>query len=465
MEQNKNKRGRPKGSTNKKKAASLELQFVEKLRKTKDTYFSTYSDIFKWVDTHYAHVPFEQIEAEAAKWLARTEPDKATPNKATACGKLAMQMCDLLPVPKTDTIIIPVGNGYIHYDEDNNTFELKEHDPQYGLQYVLACDYDPTATNQEWVNFLDRVVPDFGVQDFLQEFIGYTLMPDNRYQCGLWLTGNGANGKGVFAKVVEQLHSATAAINLDSIGQYDMEGIIGSSLVIADEVGRHINNEQTVKKLVSGEPMQVNRKYLKVIKAFRNTAKIIALSNHTPKGGDQTDGFWRRWFLVPFEHKVPVSERIPNYEYIITQKGGLSGLLNWSLEGLQRLLERGHFDPPQVIREQLEQARISADSVLGWTSECVVERSDHCDADRQTSYAEYKEWCSANGLKSVGMPTFRTRLDELVGVLSEKRRQTRDGKRPYCINLTIGERVSTGVLYPCGRTQNQAEQEADNVPF
>jgi len=446
-QQKKYERGRPKGSTNnKKKADSLELRFVKKLKSKKDTYFSTYSDIFTWTGTHYAHVPFEQIESEAAQWLAIVEPNNATPNKATACAKLALQMCDLLPVPQTDAIIIPVQNGYIHYDDSSNSFELKEHDKKYGLQYVLACDYDATATNQEWTNFLDKIVPDFGVQDFLQQFVGYTLMPDNRYQTGLWLTGNGANGKGVFAKVVEQLHSNTAAINLDSIGQYDLEGIVGSSLVVADEVGRRISNEQTVKKLVSGEPMQVNRKYLKVIKDFRNTAKIIALSNHTPKGGDQTDGFWRRWFLVPFAQKIPVAERVPNLELLITKNGGLSGLLNWSLAGLQRLLERGHFNPPQVVMHQLEQARISADSVLGWVSECIVEKSVHCDADKAVVYSEYKKWSDANGLKSVGMPTFRTRLDELVGVLNQKRRQTKSGKRPYCINLTIAEQVANGEL-------------------
>jgi len=454
----------------KKEKLSLELRFARRLMNPsiKKRYYTTHADLYCWTGTHYAHAPFEKIEANAAKWLANIEADKATPNRATACAKYAMQMCDELPPQVTDKVIIPVQNGYIHFDTAKNSFVLNPHNPRYGMQYVLACEYDKKSTSNEWNSFLDKAVPDQAVQSFLQEFVGYTLMPDNRFQTGLWLTGNGANGKGVFAKVIEQLHNNTAAINLDSIGAYDLEGVVGSSLIIADEVGRHISNEQTVKKLVSGEPMQINRKYLKVVKSFRNTAKVIALSNHMPKGGDQSDGFWRRWFLVPFETKIPVSERIPNYDILITKDGGLAGILNWALDGLQRLLERGYFEPPLTILEQVEQAKIQADSVHGWIKDCGVERSENCDANKKVVYTQYKEWCHGNGLKAVGTPSFMSRLDELLGVLDEKRRVAKNGERPRCINVTIEDGVAPkNLMYPCGQTmvQNDDDDEAHHVPF
>jgi len=146
----------------------------------------------------------------------------------------------------------------------------------------------------------------------------------------------------------------------------------------------------------------------------------------------------------------------------------LAGVLNWALEGLQRLLARGFFSPPLRIMEQLEQAKIQADSVHGWIKDCGVERSGNCDADKKVVYVQYKEWCYANGLKAVGTPSFMSRLDELLGVLDEKRRVAKGGERPRCINVAIEDHVAPkALLYPCGQTtiQNGSNDEAQDVPF
>lgn len=195
-----------------------------------------------------------------------------------------------------------------------------------------------------------RVLPDPAVRNRVQEYIGYTLLPDARFQLAqIWL-GSGANGKGTLANIVQALHERKAAASPSKLDGFHAAIVLGASLIYCDEAPPQDWCEQVMKSMIAGESVPIDRKYMPPI-TTRVSGKWLILANHIPVVKDQSNGFWRRFDIVPFSVEIPASERDPLLaDHII--KHELTGVLNWALAGLQRLLARGRFDasPPPAMK-------------------------------------------------------------------------------------------------------------------
>ena len=73
------------------------------------------------------------------------------------------------------------------------------------MRYQLPVAYDENARTNLFQQFLDRVLPEKESQDFLAEYIGYTLTTNLKLEQCLLLIGNGANGKSVVFDIVNAL--------------------------------------------------------------------------------------------------------------------------------------------------------------------------------------------------------------------------------------------------------------------
>src|SRR5262249_5840375 len=76
------------------------------------------------------------------------------------------------------------------------------------------------------------------------------------------------------------------------------------------------------------------------------------------------------------------------------------GILNWALEGLQRLRIRGRFEIPDKVKEASDQFKASCDIPSAFVSECCIQSAD---ARTQGShlYAAYKRWCENSSHRPV----------------------------------------------------------------
>ena len=238
--------------------------------------------------------------------------------------------------------VIPVNNGYVHLSGSGAS--LQPHDKELGLRHVIKCDYDPAAPAPVAFNkFLDRVLPDLAVRERVQEYIGYTLLPDAPHQIAQFWLGSGANGKGVLANIVQALHHRVAAVNLDDLDGFNLTEVVHASLIYCDEAPQQRINDRTFKMVTAAETVTINRRYRDPI-STRVMGKWLILGNHLPEITDHSEGFWRRLDIIPFDVSIPLAERVPNLAgHIIDRE--LGGVLNWAVEGAVRLLARGRFDP------------------------------------------------------------------------------------------------------------------------
>lgn len=397
-------------------------------------YASDKSLLYRWTGTHWCPLDEDAAKRDAYHWIVARETDFASDENARKAIRAAMLFLARVPDMSTE-VVIPCTNGYVHLDDDR--FVLREADPALGLQHVLSCRYDPaTPAPVLFHRFLDRALPDKEVQARVQEYIGYTLMSDARFQrAQLWL-GEGANGKGVLANIVQALHGNIAAVSLDALEGFKLSVLIGASLVYADEVPRARFNEQLLKSMIAGERVQIDRKHKDPL-SIHVRGKWLVLGNHLPPITDHSTGFWRRWDIVPFGATVPAQDRDPMLAaHIISHE--LGGVLHWALDGLQRLLLRGHFDPtmPKLMADLLQEVKAETNSVHAWMVDCGIEIGHHCETSKDAVFAHFRRWCERNALGVVGSVQFWKRLRELLRSL-EDGRSRRNGTQIRVCNIVL----------------------------
>ena len=249
-----------------------------------------------WTGNFWKAVTDVQAEKAAYEWIVRHDPDNASSENARKAFKAALLWCESLPSEIPD-VVIPCANGYLHVQ--HGVIGLESADADLGLRHELSCSYDPDApTPTKFRAFLESVLPDEAVRRRVQEYFGYTLTSDARYQVAQYWLGSGANGKGVLAKILMALHSRPESVQLDGLDGFKLASLIDATLIYCDEAPRKPMNEQIVKSLIAGERVQIDRKYRDPI-SVNLRAKWLVLGNHIPAVTDHSGGFWRRWNFVP----------------------------------------------------------------------------------------------------------------------------------------------------------------------
>lgn len=88
----------------------------------------------------------------------------------------------------------------------------------------------------------------------------------------------------------------------------------------------------------------------------------------------------------------------------------LSGVFNWVLQGLNRLLEQKKFSDCEAAQQAVEQYRIESDSVQMFLNEYGYEVSAVNSMPLKEMFTEYRNYCIDSGFKACSLRTFADRL-------------------------------------------------------
>ena len=168
--------------------------------------------LYKWAGTHWQMISPFDCERMAWKWLTENYQNEATPRKAQSCSNAACLEIFKIPSPQMTAIVIPTKSGYLHIGQTDPPLNLLDADPALGITYCLNCAYDPEAPAPLFKAFTGEILPDPDVRDLVQEYAGYTLLGDTRYQKAQWWIGASANGKGTLAQIVAALHQRASPV-------------------------------------------------------------------------------------------------------------------------------------------------------------------------------------------------------------------------------------------------------------
>lgn len=299
----------------------------------------------------------------------------------------------------------------------NGTFEvspqgtrLRDFSSKDALTYQLPFQFDETAESPIFRAYLNRVLPNEGLQNILAEFIGYIFSKHLKLEKCLLLYGSGANGKSVFFDIVNALLGQQNISNftLSNLGEEHNRALIGDKLLnYGSEIKGSIEAD-IFKQLVSGEPIQCRLKYGNSF-TLRNYAKLCFNCNELPKEVEQTEAFFRRFLIIPFNETIPEGERNPDLANEIIESE-LSGVFNWVLQGLQRLLTQKRFSDSEIVSAAVKHYKQQTDSVFQFLEESGYYKSSTSNTLLKYIFPQYRTYCHNNGLSPLGKPNFSRRL-------------------------------------------------------
>jgi len=258
----------------------------------------------------------------------------------------------------------------------------------------------------------------------LAEYLGYVFIHPRilNLEKALLLFGDGANGKSVIFDIVIALFGS------ENISNFSLQSLTDSSgyyrAMLANKLanyGSEINGNldaSIFKQITSGEPLGVRLPFMNPF-ILENYAKLIFNCNNLPRDVEHTNAYFRRFLIIPFKVTIPEDKQDKELAKKII-KTELSGIFNWVLDGLNRLLEQKKFSESKAIKEQVEEYKKQTDSVKMFLDEndYVSDASDYKLI--KDLYIDYRLFCTADGFKPVNKINFKKRLINF-GIIAEKR--------------------------------------------
>lgn len=321
-----------------------------------------------------------------------------------------------LPTPEVNDkkVQINLKNGTFEISINGN--QIKPFDRSDFLTYQLPFEYNPTSKAPLFQSYLDRVLPDKERQRVLSEYLGYVFIKHGngtlKEEKALVLYGTGANGKSVFFEIVNALLGAenVSSFSLQSLTNENgyFRAKLSNKLVnYASEINGNLE-ASIFKQLVSGEPVEARLPYGQPF-TLKQYAKLIFNCNELPKDIEHTNAYFRRFLIIPFDVTIPSEEQDKELHIKIIESE-LSGVFNWVLDGLSRLLKQKRFSECEAAKKAVEQYRIESDSVQLFLSEYGYRVSTVLEVPLKELYSDYRTFCLENGFKSCSSRTFSDRL-------------------------------------------------------
>jgi P4 family phage/plasmid primase-like protien len=329
-------------------------------------------------------------------------------------------------LPELSEGLIAVKNGILN----TYTRKLKPFSHEFFVINSMPVIYNPEADCPKFKTFLNEVVPLEKDRESLQQFLGYTLSPNCKYQKALMLVGTGANGKSTL------LTTWTELLGEDNISNLPLQTIQMHKFALARLYGKMANiypdlpsialkETDAFKTLVSGERVEAEKKF-KPFFSFPNIAKLVFSCNQPPTPPDDSDAYWRRWIIIRFPNQFlednPRTD--PDLLQKLTTPEELSGILNWALEGLDTLTKEKKFTVSKTMEDTRKQYLFLGDPIKAFTEaklELAFEKDRYLD--KLKVYEAYLQFCEDNNLPYVSRIIFSRELPSRISCINGRIRE------------------------------------------
>jgi putative DNA primase/helicase len=327
--------------------------------------------------------------------------------------------------------VISCRNGLL--DLDNRT--LHEHTP--ALFNVVAVPFAYDALAAEPTLFLDFLASVWGDDEesiaLLQEYFGYVLSGRLDQQKLLMLVGPTRSGKGTVARVLTALVGGRRNVpgpTLASLNtNFGLSPLIGKPLAIISDARLGGPAHTVVERLLSitGEDtLTIDRKYREPWNGKLPT-RFVILTNELPAFKDASGVIANRFLTLRMTESYLGREDL---DLGVKLRADLPGILNWSLEGLDRLNRNGRFTVPASSRDAATLMADLASPVSAFVRECCI-REPGATVTVDALYTEWRAWAEQNGHRALSKVSFGRDLRAVVPELLISQPRI-DGKRVQC---------------------------------
>ncbi|MFO7887222.1 MAG: phage/plasmid primase, P4 family [Eubacteriales bacterium] len=308
---------------------------------------------------------------------------------------------------------VPVQNGLLNIF----TKKIYPFDSRMIFFSKLGIKYNSKAECPKIKQFIQDLVDPSDVK-VIQELFGYLLLREYRIERCFMLLGNGRNGKSKLAELMKKFIGEENITSLqpstfENPDSFSTSSLFGKLANISIDINSmQLKNTSVLKSLTGRDTITAPRKFKNPI-YFVNYAKLIFGANELPITRDTKDAFWERWILIEFPYtfictkdydmkeeveKAKFKIRDINIIEKITTKEEMEGLLNFALEGLERLIKNKDFSYKYTPQEVMSLWIRKSDSLNAFIL-------DSCELDydskvRKSDFLKrYTNYCKKNKLK------------------------------------------------------------------
>lgn len=327
----------------------------------------------------------------------------------------------------TNIYLLNCKNGTLNLNDGS----FYEHKPTDYITKVAGVNYDPTAKCERWETFIAEVMSGDALKaEFLQKSLGYALTGDTRYETMFILFGaTTRNGKGTsmetflkicgdYGKTCRPETIGMKPNNSSSAPSEDVARLSGARFVNISEPDKKLTLSAALLKTLTGNDT-INARFLHENSFdFKPQFKIFTNTNHLPLVTDLTLLTSGRVKIIPFERHFEEWEQDKGLKAEFSKEKNLSGILNWVLEGYEKLQQTG-FEVPLSVQRATNAYQQENDKFGQFVDECLEvdatyeERTSHI-------YSEYQSWCYANGYYCENAKNFKAELST-IGTIVRKR--------------------------------------------
>lgn len=335
---------------------------------------------------------------------------------------------------EADPKFIAVRNGILNLE----TRELQSFTPSMRFFSKQPISYIPNAQCPAVISFFNSLFRDPNEISVVQELFGYVLYKIYFIEKAFMFLGSGRNGKGKTLMLIKRFVGAEncAEIPLEDMekDQFALSELHKRMANICGDLSttalKHTGN---FKKITGRDMIEAARKFQSRIR-FENYAKMIFAANELPTTCDYSEAFFNRWVILDFPYTFLPQEEIdqlPEQSELVKVRDSniidkissdmeMSGLLNWALDGLDRLRDKGTFSHSPSTEQVRQEWLRRSDSCTAFITECV-EISDENYILKEQFKKRYAEYCKDHKLSQVSDAAVKHTLQRMLGVTEARR--------------------------------------------
>ena len=294
------------------------------------------------------------------------------------------------------------------------------------LTNKINFNYSPNAYSELVDSTLTKLAcGDEEIRALLEEAVGYCFYRRNELGKAFILVGDGtrekgaSNGKSTFLDMVKTLLGEDNICSLDLADlnrEFHNAEVFGKLANIGDDIDDgYIPSSAVFKKLVTGERIQVSKKYQDPF-GFSNYAKLLFSANEIPKIKDRGGAIQRRLVIIPF--LAHFSKNDPDYrpfiKYELQEPECIEYLIQLGVQGLRRVLENNCFTESDKVKIQLDEFEEANNPLVGFFIE-----NPELEVENQTNtsiYSLYTEYCIANNHHPLSKIAFSKQIKQRFGM-------------------------------------------------
>lgn len=329
----------------------------------------------------------------------------------------------------TASMLLPVANGII--DLSSGTFRESRSD-----DYIRA--YSPVewrgldAPCPIWDKTLQAIFSDDAdLIAFMQRLFGYAITGETKEQILPILWGEGANGKSTIMDTLSAVLGDSVCFNTQADSLMDVRQNDGDAarpfvvslrnkrLIWASESKEGQRMNAGLVKQLTGDGYITARALFGNPVTFKQTHKIIMLTNHSPRIPDSDDyAMWRRVIRIPFAVRFMNNPKLPHErkqdkDLLSKLRAEYSGILAWLVRGCLEWQSQGLNTPTAVI-ESTEKYREDEDLTGQFCDERLTIGEGY-EVPAGELYRAYSLWCDGYGYNPMSARAFGQRMTRKFG--------------------------------------------------